>query len=176
MQSRIFLPHHSGPHDHSTHYQCHSHDPPKASWVTTHALFFSIFGLLPNSPNSNPLINTNSITLISARANLYPIQFLAPPRKVMMLPQVPGTRFCSALSFSSTLPSEDGRWRDGLKDLASGPQILSEVFILAIAEEISQVHLGPPRPGFGLKRSRVQSGRVSVGQTHAGTTQYPWKP
>lgn len=67
----------------------------------------------------------NKMTLISARANRYPIQFLVPPKNESKLPQIPGTCF----NFSESRES----YRSGLNLAASGPQISVEVFTLLIA-------------------------------------------
>ena len=63
-------------------------------------------------------MSTNRIALISTKANLYPIQFRVPPRKVRRLPHVPGTVLVSGGRL---------RYRSGLYSPASGPQIVSDV-------------------------------------------------
>ena len=95
----------------------------------THSDFFSNSGFEANCSNVKFLKSTNNIALISTKANLYPIQFLGPPRKVSMLPNTPGTELRASCCSLEGVRA----YRSGLKVSASGPQIWVEALILWIA-------------------------------------------
>jgi hypothetical protein len=65
------------------------------------------------------------MVFISASANLYPMQFRCPPKKVRILPYTPGTALRWAASSAGT--SLLAKWRSGLNSSASGPQMSFEV-------------------------------------------------
>jgi hypothetical protein len=129
LQTRLFFSLYSRPHNNTIISVVPSILTPIAIGHATYSDFFSNSGFEANCSNVKFLSSTNNIALISTKANLYPIQFRGPPRKVSILPYTPGTELrASCCSFVGVRA-----YRSGLNVSASGPQTSVEALMLWIA-------------------------------------------